>query len=262
MESQHVMKILVTGSKGFIGKHLVKKLIENGHRVYEFDLGDSLPDKKMDLVIHLASKVNAYQSVTEPTEARDNIDLLFEVLEWMRKTKTNKIIFSSSREVYSMCNPYGVSKKCAELIIDNYVKLYGITAISLRLANIYGKGNLAYRFIEKTVEQVKNDEDIVIYGGSQKILNFVHVDDCTDRIVFWVNSIMTSTGHQISDVASNKSWKLTDLLQIMIDNLGYDGTVTLDNNRHGETLCYIPDDNQLLICDRTENYIDELCSQS
>ncbi len=256
------MKILVTGGRGFIGKHLVKRLIEDGHRVIDYDLGDTFPAKKSDLVIHLAAKVNAYHSVTEPTEGRDNIDILFETLEWMRLSGTPRIIYTSSREVYSMCNPYGVSKKAGELFVENYCQLYGMTGLSLRLANIYGEGNLAYRFIEKTIEQVKKHEDIVIYGGSEKVLNFVHVDDCVKAISAYVSLVSLQTGYGVADIAADKSWRLTDLLKIMVDELGYNGTVTLDNNRHGETLVYKPNPNQLLIIDRTEEHIKNLCSQS
>lgn len=252
------MRILITGSRGFIGRYLVERL--KNHSVYEFDKDDELPKTGVDIVFHLASKVNAFQSVTEPMEGMENIELTYRILEWMRQTKTKNIIFTSSREVYSMANPYGVSKKCSELVIENYTQLYDITAISARLANIYGQGNLEYRFIENTIEKVKKNEDVVIHGGSQKILNFVHIDDCIDRLVNLAYQIMGTSGFQVVDVASDKSWRLTDILKVIVEELGFDGKITLDNNRKGETLCYIPNQNQLLIKDRLLEKVLELCS--
>lgn len=254
------MKVLVTGSSGFIGKHLVDRM--KNHTVFMYDLGDSFPNTGVDIVFHLASKVNAFMSVSEPTQGLENIELTFKVLEWMRKTKTQNILFTSSREVYSMVNPYGVSKKCSELIIKNYVDLYGITAVSARLANIYGEGNLEYRFIENTIEKVKKNQDIVIYGGSQKILNFVHIDDCLDKLVSFADIISNTSGYQVFDVASDKSWKLVDVLKVITNQFNYTGTVTFDENRRGETLVYEPNRNQLLIKDKLLENVINLCSQS
>jgi len=89
----------------------------------------------------------------------------------------------------------------------------------------------------------------------------VHVDDCVKAISAYVSLVSLQTGYGVADIAADKSWRLTDLLKIMVDELGYNGTVTLDNNRHGETLVYKPNSKQLLIIDRTEEHIKQLCSQ-
>jgi len=249
------MKVLVTGSKGFIGSRLVIALQKLGCQVYEFDKGDLLPEENMDVVYHLAAHVNAYESVFQPIQAKENIDLVFDVLEWMRSGKCKKIVFASSREIYSLVNPYGVSKFCGEMIIQSYAQLYGIEACIVRLSNIYGKGNLSHRFIEKTISLAKKNDDIVIYGGKDKVLNFVHVDDCVEALTEY---LWKSGG--IDHIASTKSWKLADIAQEIVTLLHSRSKIFYRPNRKGETLEYYPPSSD--IPDQLLDHVKALCTHS
>lgn len=259
------MKILITGNKGFIGRNLQKKLEDLGHTVIGYDIGDQFPSERVDLVFHLASKVDAFGSTKRPTEGRDNINITYDVLEYMRQTFTRYIVFASSREVYGMNNPYAVSKKSCENIIENYCKLYSISAINARISNVFGAGNLGHRFISKTITQVANNEDIVIYGGDKKILNFVHVDDAVDKLISFGTLVSSNTAGCIKmDIASDRSWKLIDIAKTIIEEIGqsYTGEIKYRPNRWGETLQYIPKSGDLLIPDMTIQKVIELCRES
>ncbi len=165
-----------------------------------------------------------------------------------------------------MRNPYGVSKKCCELIIQNYCELFSFSAIFARIANVYGEGNLEHRFIEKTIKQVKNNEDIELFGGEEKVLNFVYVDDCVQRLIDFGNIVVQSSpGFDRLDIASDHSWKLSSLASLIISEAGQDrftGKVVYRPNRWGETLRYTPKSGDLLLPDRTAENVRRLCSLS
>ena len=123
------MKILVTGGAGFIGKHLIKFLIEKGSEVTIFDNffnseknsvaalvnigakiieGDitKLEDitnatEKHDIVIHLAAKISVEESIKNPSETfYINVDGTRNVLVACEKNHVKKLIVASSAAVY------------------------------------------------------------------------------------------------------------------------------------------------------------------
>jgi UDP-glucose 4-epimerase len=123
------MKILVTGGAGFIGKYLVKSLLENNNTVTIFDNfsnstkksvehlikkgakiteGDIIKSqdildatKNQDIVIHLAAKISVIESIKNPLETFEvNVDGTINVITACKKNNVKKIIISSSAAVY------------------------------------------------------------------------------------------------------------------------------------------------------------------
>lgn len=176
------MKILVTGGAGFIGSHVTKLLIGEGHQVTVLDnlsrgskeavdpkasfikadlldfssLNKILPGH--DAVIHMASLIEVGESVKQPIDfAENNILGTVKLLEAMRVTGIRKIIFSSSACVYGAPkklpiteddvlgeqeNPYGLTKVSMEQFCQLYHNLYGFDVTILRYFNPFGPGEL------------------------------------------------------------------------------------------------------------------------
>lgn len=233
------MQILVTGSKGFIGYKLLLFLRDKGYKVYEFDLEDKLPAHKVDLIFHLAAYADAYKSISSPDVLINNINIMYEVLEWARVTGTRKMIYASSREIYEPINPYGASKLVGEIISIPYAKTFGMGVVCARLSNIYGPGNLANRFIDQCIVKARSNDPIEIYGGHKKIMNFLHVTDCVLQLYSLIEKIRLN---QINyyDINYPVSIKCYDLAKKVVDMMGSNSKVICKSFRKGEVREFIP----------------------
>ncbi len=172
------MNVLVTGGCGFIGSHIVDRLIEQNHNVtiidnlstgtldylnsnagfYKLDIRDSsisniFKEKKFDVVFHKAAQIDAAKSIKDAYfDADVNIMGTINILENMKRFNVKKIVFPSSAAIYgnienlpiketSTTSPlsfYGLSKLAAENYIITYAKLFGLDYTILRYANVYG----------------------------------------------------------------------------------------------------------------------------
>lgn len=146
------MKLLVTGSEGYIGKHLCQILekhyielhkldyeIKPGERQYACDIRN---DQKLrysevsrheyDAVIHLAALVRVGESVHYPTMYYDtNINGTYNLI---RRIKTKNFIFASTGAAANPESPYGFSKRVAEDIVAEQCKWF----TSFRFYNVIG----------------------------------------------------------------------------------------------------------------------------
>lgn len=131
------MNILVTGAKGFVGKHVSLNLKKYGHQVFEYDIDSPVNDlknwiKDADFIIHLAG-INRPLTKEEFYDENANftkklVDIIYE------ENKIIPIIFSSSIQA-SLDNDYGKSKKMAE----DYLLSSDLPVYIFRLANVFGK---------------------------------------------------------------------------------------------------------------------------
>ena len=131
------MNVLVTGSNGFIGKHMCLLLKRKGHTVFEYDLGsteDELRDyiSKADFVIHLAG-IN--RPLTTEEFYNGNTNFTKKVVDLIKESGKNTPIIMSSSIQASLDNDYGKSKKMGE----DYLFSSGLPVYVYRVANACGK---------------------------------------------------------------------------------------------------------------------------
>lgn len=177
----------------------------------------------IDIIYHLAAQSRVMASVSNPDYTlSSNINGTYNVLKYASKNKVKKFIFSSSREVYgnpnyfpvdekhplNPINLYGATKVAGERLCKIFHKTYNIKTIILRIANVYGP-NDAERVIPIFLENIKNKNDLKLFGGKQ-VLDFIWIGDVikaiieiskNDKYIGKVINIGTSTGVTIEELA-------------------------------------------------------------
>lgn len=173
------MKVLVTGSDGMVGSHLVKKLEDNNHTIIKF--GDdkdicnwddwcSINDEDIDVIVHLAALAGVRPSFDDPeTYYKVNVDGTRNMLEFSETLPDVRILYASSSNAYEWWgNPYAATKKMNEIQAEDY------HAIGMRFHTIYpGRDDMLFRKLER---------GDVTYINRNHYRDFVHVEDVTDAI--------------------------------------------------------------------------------
>ena len=173
------MRILVTGGAGYIGSVVSEQLVNDGHQVVVYDnlvkghrgavvagaefvngdlldaegLRETLKDKRIEAVIHMAAYSLVGESVEQPAKYyHNNMIAGLVLLDAMRECGVNRIVFSSTAATYgepeaqpivesaptNPTNPYGESKLAFERAMNWYERAYGLRYASLRYFNAAG----------------------------------------------------------------------------------------------------------------------------
>lgn len=208
-------KVILTGSRGFIGRRTKFALFEKGYSVRPIDkkphpdmwsgnlLGDITDVGKMDryfrqsqadYVIHLAANSSLQKSVTDANyDAWNNIIGTITILAMCQRYKVKKIVFASTTAVYAEdapmpldelslkdpVIPYGISK----LACENYVRASGVPYTILRYGNVYGPGQIPLGesiLIARALSHIYQGTPFRINGDGSKTRDFVYVDDVVD----------------------------------------------------------------------------------
>lgn len=187
--------ILVTGSKGFIGKNLLKRIDKNIFKILEFNRSDSLEKleeliKKSDFIIHLAGEVRPNSS--ENDFKTSNISLTKDIINIIENNNLKlPIILSSSIHAKLLKNEYGKTKRESELIVENYSNKNNTNSIILRLPHVFGEGcKPNYNSVISTwIYNSINDLEIKVFDRDIQ-MTYVYVQDIVTEIIdFLLNRI-------------------------------------------------------------------------
>jgi len=174
------MKILVTGSNGFIARNLIVHLkYSTDHEILVFNRENKISElegliKKTDFIFHLAG-VNRPKS---EIEYNVNFELTHEIVKVCEEGNFNIPILYSSSSQAEIDNPYGRSKLNAEKILIDYQKKNQVAVFIYRLSNVFGKWSKPnYNSVVSTFcFNIANDLDIKINNPESEI-NLVYIDD-------------------------------------------------------------------------------------
>ncbi len=219
--------ILITGGAGFLGSWLCDVLIEQGAKVicvdnlssglesnishllneenFKFIKHDvseplKLDEKKIDIIMHLASRASPLEFDKYPIEIiRANTLGTMYMLELAKKYNA-RFLFTSTSEVYGNAeviptpetyngnvNPVGIrgcydeSKRCGEALCMAYLRQYDVDVRIARIFNTYGprmRADGVYgRVIPRFITQALNNEPITIFGDGKQTRSFCYVTD-------------------------------------------------------------------------------------
>jgi len=267
-----IKKILVTGSSGTIGTRLCEFLLSQGYNVSGTDIRPNkwnktinditlladlrnpedlkrLP-KDIDMVIHLAANARVYNLVVEPKLARDNFEMLFNIVEYCRYTSIKNIIFASSREVYGNAgrdiyaeddshvknceSPYTASKISGEALIHAYHQCYGLDFVITRFSNVYGMYDDSDRVIPLFIKHTLKNQDLEVYG-KDKFLDFTYIDDTVTGILMCIERF-TTIKNNVFNIASGKSVSIIKVAEMIKNSMAGKNKIILKENRTGEVI--------------------------
>ncbi len=228
-------RILVTGSSGFVGRHLVARLEANNAKVIPFDITDGkdvtewkdfASIKKVDVVFHLAAITYVPLSQENPSLTyRINILGTVNALECCRLNHA-KIVYASSyvygdpqylpvdeKHPINPTNPYARSKVAGELLCRAYNEDYGVPCVILRSFNIYGAGQGEEFLIPEIIKQLKAGRFVTLKDLTPK-RDFMHLNDAVDAYV--KAGEYDESDFEIFNIGSGKSYSVREVAGMLI----------------------------------------------
>lgn len=246
-------KILITGSNGFLGKNLLLWLGESHFKnVSKFNREDDigkLPKlvKENDVLIHLAG-VNRSKKIEDFETV--NVGLTELICKTVRsldinKVKTMKLIYISSSQ-YNLNNPYGLSKKAGEILIEKLAKERSLSTTVFRLPGVFGKwAKPNYNSVVATFcNNIAHNLSIEIHDP-KKVLNLVYIDNVMESLINEISNIngvlkygKITPEYQISlQELANKIRSFAQIKNTMIiPNVGFG----IDRALYSTYLSYLP----------------------
>jgi UDP-glucose 4-epimerase len=247
------MRVLVTGGAGFIGSHVVEKLLEQGHETSVLDMKDppvgapaklirgSLTDPEVveqavegcDAVIHLAAIANVDDVLRDPawSEAVNTRGTL-NVLEASRKAGVKRVVYASTIWVYSDCEEqvvdedtrpaapshvYTATKLAGELYCKSYQELYGLEYTIMRFGIPYGPRAREGGVLQAFVQRALAGEPLTVAGNGEQSRRFVYVEDLAEGTVC---GLQPQAANRVYNLASQESVSILQVAETVQNVLG------------------------------------------
>lgn len=227
----------MTGHKGLIGSSLLKRLIAQGHKpilLIDKREGNDIRDidnfelsEPVDMMIHLASFCRIQKCIDNTNLPFENNALgMHKIMEFCRRNKIPKIIFtSSSRVLSSDKNSYVASKIYGEELVKGYSQCYGIDYVIIRPSTVYGPFNdKTTRLMDIFILNILQGKELKITRKKGSTLDFTYIDDFVDGMMLAMEQknkeydlsygkgvSVEDVADQIISLAGKGSWKFDEI---------------------------------------------------
>ncbi len=255
------MKILIIGSKGFIGSHCSNHFKYEGHEVTGCDIYESNEENyiplnsindfnqlfstnKFDCCINAAGSGHVGYSFEYPEKDFElNVSLVIKLLGAIKNHSVNcKFINFSSAAVYGNpsklpvaensetkpLSPYGYHKLLSENLLLEYYRFFNLKTCSLRVFSAYGEG-LKKQLFWDLYKKTSQSESIRLFGTGIESRDFIYILD----LVAIVDTIIQNAKFEgeVYNVANGEEIQIKDAVEIFIREYNWKGNITFS----GET---------------------------
>ena len=255
------MKILMTGSSGFIGQHLGPRLSKNHtihHLVSDLTSHRSVLDEVLaiqpDLIVHLAARTEVEQSFYEQiTFSEINYVGTVNLIEAASRIKNLKnFVFASTMEVYgwqpisdevekfgipkkflafdekTIPNPnapYAVAKYGCEKYLEYAHRCLSLPFTALRQTNCYGRKDNSFFVTEQIISQMIENPGQCNLGYAEPYRNFIYVDDMLDAWETVIDNPDKCNDGQIFTIGPDNPIKIKDYAELIAKKLNWNGKI-------------------------------------
>lgn len=274
-------KILVTGGAGFVGRHLVKNLIEKRGipeknisipraRTLDLRIKENAEKavKGIDIVFHLAA-LSGGIGFSKDHPGRmfyDNAIMGINLIESARVAGVEKIINIGSYNEYpkdapmplkeenlwaglpeDSFLPYGLAKKSLLIQLQAYRKEYGFNGIHLILASMFGPGydesstDLIPLLIKQINEAKKNNLPVIGWGTGKATRDFLYVEDAVEGMVLAAEKYNKA---EPINLGSGREVPIKELIMILAKLMDFKGEIKWDKTKPEGQLRYIMDNSR------------------
>jgi len=241
------MKILVTGASGFIGSHLVKKLLKLNHQVVSLDIRRSrisrfykadincrqaleriFEKEKPDKICHLAALTGVRESIKQPQAYfKTNVLGTLNLLELAVKYEAKGFFLASSSSVYGNqkkvpfketdcadkpISPYAASKRSAELLLFAYHQLYKLKTTIFRFFTVYGPKGRKDMAPFLFTRAINSGQPIKKFGTGESKRDYVYIDDLIDS---FISGLEKNFGGKIINLGMGQPVSLNGLISLI-----------------------------------------------
>jgi UDP-glucose 4-epimerase len=255
------MKILIIGGSGFLGRNIVKNLIQKKHKVIVLDkvksnfknsnlifikgdinnygLLEKIIKNKVDVIYNFAAIADIDEAMRKPLQTIEvNILGNIKVLELCKKYKTKRYIFASTVYVHSSQGGfYKVSKQSSELFIEEYFKRHKVNYTILRYGSVFGPGASENNGISKILYKALKYNKLEYSGTQKAVRKFIHVKDAAELSVSCLSSKFKNKNLLIT---GNKIYKIKYVLKLISQKFKIKSKLIFKNKKNKGHYDYSP----------------------
>jgi nucleoside-diphosphate-sugar epimerase len=232
------LKLFVTGVSGFLGSHLIRNLIDQGHHItgivrpssdlfrikdilHRIELStwskEEFSNRNFDAIIHTATDYGRNNELSKVL----NTNLIWPIQIFEVLATTNPRItfintdtfFNNEENTYHYLEEYTLSKRMLEMVIKTFDQTHSI--INMKLEHIYGPWDSEKKFISSIIKKILSDIDVDLTDGFQR-RDFIYVNDVVNAYSKVLNSFDSlGKGFHNIEVGNGESHSIRQVLEMI-----------------------------------------------